>query len=77
MVKPTKATFYPASKGFSYQPRKDGYGELFWPDGKFYKGHWKEGTQHGKGIFKGIDGIEKHGQWFKGKRVVFEKNEEN
>jgi hypothetical protein len=23
--------------------KKDGYGEFLWPDGRKYKGHWKNG----------------------------------
>lgn len=32
--------------------RKEGYGEFYWPDGKYYKGYWKNGTMHGGGTYK-------------------------
>lgn len=32
--------------------RKDGYGEFYWPDGKYYKGYWKNGNMNGSGAFK-------------------------
>jgi len=30
--------------------KKDGYGEFSWPTNGSYKGHWKEGKKHGKGV---------------------------
>jgi hypothetical protein len=31
------------------EDRREGYGEMFWTDGSFYKGEWKGGVQNGKG----------------------------
>lgn len=27
----------------------EGYGEKYWPDGRSYKGYWKQNKMHGKG----------------------------
>ena len=42
--------------GISYEGEykfglKDGIGKFEWPDGRWYKGQWKNGKQHGYGIF--------------------------
>lgn len=29
---------------------RNGYGEIYWNDGSYYKGEWKAGIQHGAGI---------------------------
>ena len=29
--------------------KKEGYGKYSWPDGRIYKGYWKDGKQHGLG----------------------------
>ena len=41
---------------------------MTWPDGRWYQGEWSEGKQHGKGTYKGKDGVERLGIWFEGKR---------
>ena len=28
---------------------RHGYGEMYWTDGSYYKGHWEKGIQHGEG----------------------------
>ena len=60
--------------------KKEGYGEFYWyfvfdfcknyrPDGRQYKGHWKNGKQDGKGIFVAPDGAEKEGIWKEGSKI--------
>lgn len=41
-------------------------GTFEWPDGRKYIGEWKEGKQHGKGMFI-KDGKKKEGFWEMGK----------
>ena len=41
-------------------------GTFEWPDGLKYIGEWKEGKQHGKGMFI-KDGKKKEGFWEMGK----------
>ena len=48
--------------------KKHGYGELFWPDGRIYKGEWKHGRQHGKGQYICLNGQVKYGEWCNGQR---------
>lgn len=49
--------------------KKEGYGEFFWPDGRLYKGYWKDGKQHGRGQYKGTNRVTKEGEWCDGKLV--------
>ena len=28
---------------------RNGYGEMFWKNGSYYKGNWAHGIQHGEG----------------------------
>lgn len=28
---------------------RHGYGEMYWPDGSYYKGYWEKGIQNGEG----------------------------
>ena len=45
-------------------------GECVYPDGRIYKGLWKEGKQDGEGMFYIPDKkVWKKGIWDKGKRV--------
>ena len=39
------------------------------PDGRKYKGQWKNGKQEGKGIFVAPDGQEKEGTWKEGSKI--------
>jgi hypothetical protein len=48
--------------------KKEGYGEFSWPDGKIYKGQWRDGKQHGEGVLK-HKGVERKGLWDNGKRL--------
>ena len=41
-------------------------GTFEWPDGRKYIGEWKDGKQHGKGMFI-KDGKKKEGFWEMGK----------
>ena len=34
----------------------DGYGEFSWPDGRIYKGEYKDDKKHGEGEFFWPDG---------------------
>ena len=50
--------------------KKNGIGELTWPDGRKYRGSWKDGKQHGEGLFYSIKGNSwKKGIWENGKRI--------
>merc|ERR1712151_415525 len=40
-----------------------------WPDGREYAGSWKDGRQHGNGIFKTAKGDLRAGEWKEGVRV--------
>ena len=37
-----------------------GYGELRWNDGAYYKGSWKEGRRHGRGVYVCKDGNDRY-----------------
>lgn len=49
--------------------KKDGYGVYTYPDGRCYKGQWKNGKQHGEGLFISPEGIQRKGEWKLGKRM--------
>lgn len=49
--------------------KKEGYGEFYWPDGRCYKGYWKDGKQHGRGVYKGNGKGQMEGEWQDGKLV--------
>ena len=39
---------------------RNGYGEMYWNDGSFYKGEWRKGIQHGEGeIYVPSEGYKK------------------
>lgn len=38
-------------------------------DGRQYKGGWRDGKQHGEGIFVTENGEEKKGEWREGTRI--------
>jgi hypothetical protein len=40
-----------------------------WPDGRKYRGQWKNGKQHGEGIYHSSKGEVRKGQWADGKRL--------
>jgi hypothetical protein len=48
---------------------KEGQGTFWWPTGKIYVGYWKDGLQHGDGIYTNAKGIVKEGKWDSGKRI--------
>ena len=52
------------------------YGEFEWPDGRKYRGGWKDGKQHGKGFYSNNNGKEKEGEWVDGKRIRWIDEEE-
>lgn len=57
-------------KGHFYDDEKNGYGEFTWPNGKRYRGMWKNGKRHGEGEVYSLSTKEwKKGYWSKGKRV--------
>ena len=45
----------------------DGYGDLFYEDGRTYKGHFRLDLKHGKGIFDLKNGKIYEGTWLDGK----------
>lgn len=47
--------------------RQDGFAVFVWPDGHSYLGDWKEGKQHGNGIYES-PAIIHEGTWVNGKR---------
>jgi hypothetical protein len=49
--------------------KKEGYGEFTWPDGRSYRGYWKDGKQDGRGTYKNKENIEKQGLWADGKKT--------
>ena len=40
---------------------RNGFGEMYWTDGSIYKGEWKKGIQHGRGVMTMPDGRIKDG----------------
>lgn len=44
-----------------------GYGEFKWPDGRVYKGSYKDDLKDGHGLFEWPDGRKYLGNWEKGK----------
>ena len=55
--------------GFYNMDKKEGYGEFLWPDGRMYKGQWKNGKQEGDGIFIAPDGQQRSGVWKEGNKI--------
>ena len=47
--------------------KREGYGKMYWTDGKVYEGHWQAGVMHGKGRMDYKDGTSKEGEWVHGK----------
>ena len=45
--------------------KKEGFGVYVWGDGRRYEGFWKEGKQHGDGIFH-LDKESIKGRWENG-----------
>ena len=45
------------------QDKMDGYGTYTYPDGRSYKGEWKNGKQDGEGVFKTPNNESKRGIW--------------
>jgi hypothetical protein len=41
------------------------------PDGRKYDGEWKNGKQHGIGVYQSASGKTKKGEWADGKRVAW------
>lgn len=39
---------------------------MYWKDGRYYKGNWRNGNMHGYGTYKDKDS-EKTGEWVDGK----------
>lgn len=56
--------------------KKHGYGEFDWPDGRKYKGSWKNGKQDGIGIYYNPNGEKKYGNWNAGKRMEWLEEDE-
>lgn len=48
---------------------KNGTGTFIWSDGKEYSGGWKDGKQHGEGIYTTANGEARKGMWNAGKRI--------
>ena len=46
----------------------NGQGKHTYPDGKMYKGEWKDGKKHGQGTYTQPDGSKYVGEWNNGKR---------
>ena len=42
-----------------------------YPDGRCYKGMWKNGKQHGEGVFISPEGVSRKGEWKNGKRLFW------
>ena len=50
--------------------KREGKGSFFWKDGRIYDGQWKDGKQHGKGLFIKHEGqLAKVGIWENGKNI--------
>ena len=49
--------------------KKEGYGEFSWPDGRSYKGLWRDGKQEGKGMYVNKENIPREGVWENGKKI--------
>lgn len=49
--------------------KKNGQGELSYPDGKKYIGGWKNGKMHGRGAMIDRSGNKTEGNWSKGKKL--------
>jgi hypothetical protein len=45
------------------------YKSIYRPDGRKYEGDWKNGKQHGVGIYTSASGKTKKGEWSEGKRI--------
>ena len=46
----------------------NGYGELFYEDGRVYKGHFLHDQKHGQGIYVWTNGKQYDGGWREGKQ---------
>lgn len=57
------------TKESSLRINKNGHGIFIWPDGKEYAGNWKDGKQHGEGVYKTEKGEARKGMWNAGKRI--------
>lgn len=70
-------------KGNFVNDIKEGQGLFIWPDtnnkNKFrsYNGSWKNGKQHGPGIYKDTKGVEKEGVWECGKNIGWVKKDDD
>ena len=40
-----------------------------WADGRQYHGMWKEGAQHGEGMYMLQNGMTRKGEWNNGQRI--------
>ena len=57
------------TKATGHLINKEGKGTFVWPDGKEYSGEWKDGKQHGIGVYTNSKGISKKARWEDGKRI--------
>ena len=58
-------------KGGYDEERKDGYGIFEWPDGKKYKGYWKQGKRQGEGeLYDPVEKVWKKGKWGNEKKEI-------
>jgi hypothetical protein len=44
---------------------------FYWKDGRVYEGLWKDGKQHGIGVFTSKDGQVRKGEWQFGKKIAW------
>ena len=56
--------------------KKHGYGELYWNDGRCFRGKWRDNKMHGFGIVTNRDGQSKKGEWVNGKLLRWISDEE-
>lgn len=47
---------------------RNGFGTFTWQDGKEFRGEWKDGRQHGKGVMS-CQGQQQEGVWHEGHKV--------
>jgi hypothetical protein len=52
-----------------HDDKKEGRGVFTWPDKRKYDGQWKNGKQHGIGVYHSSRGDVKKGKWSDGKRL--------
>ena len=55
-------------KGSIGNDKKEGYGVFTFRDGRVYEGEWKDGKQHGRGLFRKKN-ITREGIWEDGERI--------